>query len=367
MKRCKRCLTPDSYPRTSFNNADICNHCLDYEKTYSGWEESKKNRIKQFEHLIDLAKKRSKEYDVLIPLSGGKDSTYVLYLATKKYRLKALCYNFDNGFQSQIARDNIRSAIEVSGADLIVYKPNEKLLMKLYRHFLKHTGLFCPVCMRGIYVAQLLTARQFNIRLILKGTSRRTEENLVPEIFQDGRLSFFKNVLKKYPFDENIRSFCIDRNLKEKLCRAIYLLSHGKIILGAIDIQLPDFFDWNYKEIYQVISNEMGWKTLPDRDEHVDCLADPAVHYSRKFRCKDLTPSTLRYSAEIRSGQLDRSKALGLINEEELKGINEEYIDYFLTKLEIGFNDLEFYLIDKFRHMEFQKEGIMMSIFNKIR
>ena len=208
MKRCKKCVTPSSYPSTILNNERVCNYCIDYEKKYSKWCESKTTRENNFINLINSAKSKSKKYDVLVPLSGGKDSTYILYLITKKYKCKTLCYNFDNGFQSEIAKKNIQSAIDASGADLVTFKPNSKLLMRLYRHFLQHTGLFCPVCMRGIYVGQFTTCKQFNIPLVLKGSSRRTEETLVPEIFQDGRLSFFKNVLKKYPFDE-------DRDQKE--------------------------------------------------------------------------------------------------------------------------------------------------------
>jgi hypothetical protein len=220
--------------------------------------------------------------------------------------------------------------------------------------------------MRGIYVTQYLTAQQFNIPLVLKGSSHRTEENLVPEIFQDGGLSFFKNFLNKFPFDDDIRTFYTDRNFKAKVYKALYLLSNKKIILGALDIQLPDFIDWDYDEIYKTITIEMGWKALPDRDEHVDCLADPTVHYLRKIRCRDLTPNTLRYSAEIRSGQIDRSKALDLVEEEERHGINSKYIDYFLDELHITSDDLESYMVNNLRHMDYQKEGIIISTFRKI-
>lgn len=367
MKRCNKCLTPVSYPRTTFNHDGICNHCIDYEKSYSNWRESRKVRQEKFQNLINSAKNKSKKYDVLVPLSGGKDSTYVLFLATKKYKCKTLCYNFDNGFKSEIAQENIKSAIDTSGADLITFKPNDILLMRLYKHFLQHTGLFCPACMRGIYAGQFSITKQFNIPLVLKGSSQRTEEKLVPELFQDGRLSFFKNVLSKYPFDGDIRSFYTDRGVKEKLFRVFYILSNGKINLGTLDVQVPDYLDWDYHEIYKTISNEMGWKALPDRDEHVDCLADPTVHYLREIRCNDLTPNTLRYSAEIRSGQTDRSEALQLINEEIRNGINNEYIEYFLNKLHITRNDLETYMENNLRHMEYQRKEVIMSIFQKIR
>ena len=367
MKRCNKCLTPVSYPRTTFNQDGICNHCISYEKLYSNWEDSSKDREERFQKLIDLAKKRSKRYDVIVPLSGGKDSTYVLFLATKKYKCKTLCYNFDNGFQSEIARKNIQSAVNTTGADLITYKPSRQLLMKLYKHFLQHTGFFCPVCMRGIAGGHFSITKSFDISLVLKGSSQRTEEKLVPEIFQDGRLSFFKNVLKKHPFDGDIRSFYMDRGVKQKIYRAIFLLSNSKINLGTLDVHLPDYFDWNYDEIYNTITNEMGWEPLPDRDEHVDCLADPMVHHLRELRCKDLTPNTLRYSSEIRAGQRDRAEALKLVNEEIRNGINNKYIEYFLNEMQMSHTDLKKYMGNNLRHIEYQQEELIMRLFQRVR
>ena len=367
MKRCKRCLTPESYPGISLNQDGICNHCTDFEKTDSKWHESKNIKDIEFQNLINSAKKKSKKYDVLVPLSGGKDSTYVLYLATKKYKCKTLCYNFDNGFQSEIAKKNIQSAIDASGADLLTVKPNEILLMSLYKHFMKHTGMFCPVCMRGIGSGQFTTAKQFDIPLVLSGTSLRTEEKVVPEIFQDGGLLFFKNVLKQHPFEGDIRSFYTDRGVKEKLYRLFYILSKGKISLGSLNIHLPDYFEWDYPEIYKKITEEMGWQALTDRDEHVDCLADPIVHHLRNIRCKDLTPNTLRYSAEIRAGLRDRSEALELINKEMITKTNKDYVEYFLNKVHITSDELELYMKDNLRHMDYQQNELHISLINKIR
>lgn len=367
MQRCSKCVTPVSYPNTHLNHNGVCNHCLEYEKSFSNWHEHLEENMEKLNHLITWAKKKSRTYDALVPLSGGKDSTYVLYLAKKKFDLNVLCYNFDNGFQSDIARENIKSAVDSVGADLVVVKPDKHLMMKLYKHFMENVAMFCPVCMRGIYAGQFSITKQYKIHLVFKGTSKRTEEKLVPELFQDGSLSFFKNVLKKFPFSKDIRPFLIDRGLSSKIFRAVYLLSKGKYVFGSVDVQFPDYFPWNYEDIYKKISEEMGWRALPDRDEHVDCLADPTVHYLREIRCKDLTVNTLRYSAEIRSGQMDREKAIKLVEDEERTGIKPEYIDYFTDKLGISKDNLLSYMSNNLRHMEFQKEGFLMNGFNMVR
>ena len=77
---------------------------------------------KQFEQIIEKVKKQNAEYDCLIPLSGGKDSTYALYVCDKIYNLKCLCITFDNGFLSDYARKNIKNAINATRADHIYFR-----------------------------------------------------------------------------------------------------------------------------------------------------------------------------------------------------------------------------------------------------
>ena len=366
MNRCIKCVSPDSYPGLSLDDNGCCNHCLDHENNYGNWESTKEERKKLLEQLIEKARKKSKYYDVMVPLSGGKDSTYVLYIAAKVYDLKVLCYNFDNGFQTNIAKKNIESAVNATGADLIVFRPDPAQLMRLYRHFYKHTGLFCPVCMRGIYAGEFSLMKAYDIPLNFGGTSRRTEEKVVPEIFQAGDITFFENVLKAHPFPEDIRIYRYERSLKEKLNRALFLLSKGKIHRGWSKISLPDYLDWNYDEIFEKIS-EIGWKSLPDRDEHVDCEVDPVVHYQRQLQIPDLSYNTLKYSAEIRAGQMSREEALKLV-EAEMEIKEPKQLNNFLEKLDITRKEFDLYMENRYnlQHMQYQKERLLMRAFKSL-
>lgn len=369
MKRCTKCVTPESYPRSDIGSDGVCNFCTEYETRYRNWHASKADRQAKFQKLIDKAKRKRRKYDVLVPLSGGKDSSYVLYLATKVYQCRTLAFNYDNGFQSDIARKNIQSAVNRSGADLVVFKPNEAVQTQLYRHFMDHTGLFCPVCMRGVNAGQFTISQQFKVPLMLKGTSKRTEENVVPEIFQAGYISFFRNVLRRHPYQGsgNIDYYFTDRRLRDKIYRALYILSNGRLTFGTLDVQVPDYLDWDYRHIRDTIKSELGWETLPDRDEHVDCLADPTGHYLRKLRYNDLTPNTLRYSAEIRSGQMQRDEALACVENELQDGISDRNLQYFLDKLQMSHDELLASLKEPLRHMDYQKDDLLVASFKKAR
>ena len=368
MRLCSRCVTADTYPGIVLDRDGVCSHCREFESIQRSWEATRQSKLDRFERLVAWAKKQGRRYDALVPLSGGKDSTYVLYLATKKYNLKVLCYTFDNGFQSDIARQNLAEAVRRSGADQIIIRPNPSETRELYKHFLRYTGLFCPVCMRGIYAGTFAVTQQFHIPLVLTGTSARTEERVAPEFFQDGRYSFFRSVLKAHPFPRNVGIFDYDRSLLHKIKRGLFVLSNGRIRLGLAEVQVPDFLDWNYTAIYRLITTEMGWRALPDRDEHGDCDAEPVANYLRRFRVPELTRNMLRHSAEIRAGQRDRCSALQeMENERRQGGGAPAELESFLTHLGLTPEEFRSQMADPFRHMQFQGTELLRRLLNTIR
>ena len=109
MKYCKKCLYPDTKPQLVFNEEGICSACTNHLlKNNIDWE--KKN--KQF--LDILEKHRSNDgsnYDCIIPVSGGKDSTYQTYMIKKKFGLNPLVVNFHPHDQTEIGRKNIKKCL----------------------------------------------------------------------------------------------------------------------------------------------------------------------------------------------------------------------------------------------------------------
>ena len=85
-KTCNKCLLDDKIEGVVFDNNGTCNYCNEY-KPFVPYGES------QLLKILQSARKKRRIYDALVPLSGGKDSTYVLYLAVKKYNLRVLTSN----------------------------------------------------------------------------------------------------------------------------------------------------------------------------------------------------------------------------------------------------------------------------------
>jgi len=131
MKVCKKCILTDAYPGLTFNDEGICSMCSS-NHVFEPYGENKLLRI-----LEEVKAKKRGEYDALVPLSGGKDSMYILYLAVKVYKLKVLTMTCDNGFVSQLAIDNMKSATDKMGVKHIVCKTYENCEKRLVR---KHEG-----------------------------------------------------------------------------------------------------------------------------------------------------------------------------------------------------------------------------------
>ena len=203
-RACHRCLLSDEVPGVSVAEDGICSVCKDYETQWGNWEAGKDARMKELERILEAAKRKKGLYDVLVPLSGGKDSTYILYLCRKVFDLRCLAVTWDNGFLSDHARRNIRNACETLSVDHSYYGISRNLLMNLYRHSFLKTGFFCPVCLRGMGVAVERTQTGFEIPLAIKGTSRRTEEHVAREYFVDGSISFVENLFKGTEWERDV-------------------------------------------------------------------------------------------------------------------------------------------------------------------
>ncbi len=103
VRRCTRCILPESYPDIDFDSKGVCRMCREFDHRYQNidWAFLEKKLIRMLGRY--RGKGRSK-YDCLVPFSGGKDSTYTLWLLKNKYGMNPLAFNVDNGFAEEGAQ-----------------------------------------------------------------------------------------------------------------------------------------------------------------------------------------------------------------------------------------------------------------------
>lgn len=137
MKICQRCVLPETFPAITFDNDGVCNFC----RNFKGEEAVKDEKKEYYAKFLDLIAqvKGAGVYDAVIAYSGGKDSTYTLYLLVHVFKLRVLPVTFDNGFISEQAFRNIRTVCESLGTDSMVFKADFQMLKAIFKAGVENT------------------------------------------------------------------------------------------------------------------------------------------------------------------------------------------------------------------------------------
>lgn len=134
-RQCTKCLMDTTDRDIKFDDNGVCNYCLDFEAKKPKFTFTDKEEQKNLEKLAAQIKKDKKgKYDCIIGLSGGVDSSYVCYLAWK-LGLSPLCVHFDNGWNSEVAVNNIKKILNRTGFDYETHVINWPEFKDLQRSF----------------------------------------------------------------------------------------------------------------------------------------------------------------------------------------------------------------------------------------
>src|SRR6185295_13972919 len=119
---CSRCIYDSRIPYISFDQQGVCNYCHQYDQMQVEYPTGKEGR-KILESFVEQAKKdgQGKPYDVVIGVSGGCDSSYMLHFAKKEFGLRVLASHFDNTYNSRIAVENIDIVLDKLNIDLYTH------------------------------------------------------------------------------------------------------------------------------------------------------------------------------------------------------------------------------------------------------
>tara|TARA_Y100000817_G_scaffold314507_1_gene313594 strand:+ start:1348 stop:2490 length:1143 start_codon:yes stop_codon:yes gene_type:complete len=357
LKYCKKCLYPDTKPQLVFNEEGICSACTNHLlKNNIDWE--KKN--KQF--LDILEKHRSNDgsnYDCIIPVSGGKDSTYQTYMIKKKFGLNPLVVNFHPHDQTEIGRKNLENLKKI-GVDCIEFSPNPETYLKLSRFGLRELGDFQWPEHLGIFSIPVQIAVKYNISLIIWGENPQLEYGKPTDIDKESILD--KEWTEKnggYFLDKIKPSDMIKYGFKlNELRPYIYPSDEDIKRVGVTGVFLGSYFKWNIFEQLELVKsigfreNEENKEGTYDRWENLDVYFT-VFHDYFKFLKFGFGRATDHASIEIRYGRITRDEGLELVKQNEGK-IPKKYLQKFLEFANLSMDEfLE--ICDKFTNKEIFK------------
>jgi len=323
---CKRCLYDENTPSISFDSEGVCNYCRTHDKLEEEYPMGKDGE----EILHQIAKKikregQNKKYDVVVGVSGGCDSSFLLY-KTKELGLRPLAAHFDNTWNSTIAVENIHNVLGKLDVDLFTHVVDNEEYDDIYHSFLKAgvPDLEAPTDI-GLASTLYIAAEKYGIKYIFEGHSFRTEGiSPLGWLYMDGK--YIQNVQKTYG------------SCKLKSFPNLWLTSFLKwtAIKKIKKIRPLYYIDYQKEKVKKLLAREFGWQWYGGHhlENRITCFYH-TYFLPQRF---DIDQRTNGYSALIRSGQMAREEGLELMKEPP--HCDPEIVE--MVKKRLGFSDIEF-------------------------
>lgn len=252
---CTRCVMDTSDPIITFDAHGVCNHCTQFLEVRAKHQFNPEKSEQELDALIAQIKKdgADNEYDVILGLSGGVDSSYVAYLAHKK-GLRILAIHLDNGWNAEAANHNIKVVADKLGIDCISIQLDWEEFKDLQIAFLK-AGVPEAETPTDIAIPGVLhqEAAKRGIHYIFSGGNMATE-GILPKYWHYNAkdLKYFKAIHKKYG-SRKLRTFPTFGYQKEmyykliKKIKIIYYLNYIPFDKDAAMLELQKELKWeNY-------------------------------------------------------------------------------------------------------------------------
>ena len=318
----------------SFDSSGICNYCIEFKLSHESLHISNNS----IDKLIDKIKSngKNKDFDCVVGISGGIDSSWVLVKAIEQ-GLRPLAVHMDNGWNSELAQNNISNLVTKLGIELYTYVIN----WDEYRNFMQAFFNSDVIDVELLYDNAMLAvnyklAKKFNLKYILSGDNSATEGMRMPEKW---------NHLK---FDKKNIEFIGKKfnNVKINTFPSIGTLEYffNRVVRGIKWVHFLDYFDFNKNESLQVLINKYNYKPYPYKHyESIFTRFYQGYILPNKF---NVDKRKLHLSTLIVTKQITRDESLNLLSQIPYNSEEELIKDkkYFLKKMNWDENNLRDYI-----------------------
>ena len=358
MRYCNNCILPDTRPGLIIMSDGTCNACHSWhsKKKTIDW---KKRKI-EFDKLVKSVKKKRNSWDCIIPVSGGKDSTWQVIKALE-YGMKPLCVTWKTPARTELGQRNLDNLINL-GVDHIDFSINPKVEKKFTLKALRKKGSVAIPMHMALFSIPLQIAYKFDIPLVLWGENSAIEYGAS----HLSTLGFEMNrewLLAHGVTNGTVAEDWIDNDLTAKDMSPYLWISDNELKKKKIKAAfLGWYFKWDPKITYDV-AKQHGFKALTNGPSvgiydfaDVDDEFLIPIHHWMKWYKFGITRTWDNLSLEIRTGRISRDEAIKILQQ---KGDETpwEQISSFCKWVDIS-EDNFFKDIEKFRSMDvWKKDG----------
>ena len=327
VKICSRCIYDETVTGISFDANGVCNYCTLVDQLNEQYKTGTEEGIKNFDAIVEKIRKdgQGKKYDIAVGVSGGTDSSYMLYLA-KQYGLRPLAVHYDNTWNTAIATENIRKVTSKLGVDLHTHVCDNKESDDIFKSFFKASvpEIDGPT---DIALAEVMyrAASKYKINYIFEGHSFNAEGiSPLSKAYIDG--GYIMDVHKKYG---KVRMSTFPNM---SFAKFIYWTTLKRIR----KIRPLWYLPYSKEEARAFLEKEFGWTYYGGH--HLENRMT-AFHHSFYTPVKfGLDQRNNSLSASVRAGKISRDEALA--EYASPPHLEEELVAYF--KKRMGFSDQEF-------------------------
>jgi N-acetyl sugar amidotransferase len=347
---CKKCVLSNQRPRLKFNDEGICSACVfsEFKKNSIDWDK----REKEMSELCDSHRSKDGSWDVIVPGSGGKDSSYAAYKLKKDFDMHPLTVTWAPSIPTEIGLQNFYNFIQ-SGFDNIQGSPNGEIHRKLSKiTFTEFGDNFLPFIYGQLYFPYKI-ANQFNIPLIFFGEDGDVEYGGSIERYDQPIIDFDYSINTKFTkfTPESWTAFGFN---KEDL--KFYLPPNSDEIKSKkIQAHYFSYYEnWSPEDHYEIAKKHCMFKPDPlPRSEgtytnyaSLDDKTD-GFHYYLAFIKFGIGRTTSDAAHQIRDNIISRDEGVDLVQKYDDE-FPSKYLSEFLEYMQIDEKTLNS-IIDKFR------------------
>jgi len=362
IKYCRHCVYPETKPDLSLDENGICDACrfVDVKDT-TNWDLRRKELAEIFERFKN---KDGSNYDCIIPVSGGKDSTFQTYVVKEEFGLNPLCVSYHLPEFTDLGRKNLEN-LKKLGVDCLEFTPNPEICKKMQKIALIEFGDAQWPEHFGIFTVPVQVAVRYNIPLIVWGENSQAEYggplNDMENKYLDSKWceqygTRVGGQSNSFVGPEVMLKHGIDRKF---LNPYIYPSDEEIKQVGVTGIFLGSFIRWNIKEQLQKV-RDLGF-TLHDGPsegtftnyENLDNKIQ-GIHDYFKWLKFGYGRATDNASIQIRLNSINREEAMKLVKEHEGK-LPERYLDEFLEQWDMS-RDEFLQITEKFTNKDLFKK-----------
>jgi len=349
---CNSCVMDTTDSMIVFDDQGICDHCNTFKNvTLPSWDTGSVGQA-QLAALVDTIKRegQGKDFDCIIGMSGGIDSSYLTYIAKEKMGLRPLVFHVDAGWNSQIAVNNIERLIDGLGLDLFTEVIDWQEMRDLQLAFFKSGVPHIDTPQDHSFFATMYKfATQHNVKYILTGANLSTEciRNPVEWMYYQSDSRQLKDIHGQFG-TRPLRTYPVTSILWHKIW-----LPYFKGIKVVRPLNMVPYIKEDAK---QLLMDRFGWQPYPQKHFESRFTKFYESYWLPKRFGYDVR--RVQYSSLIVTGQMTRDEAIELLEKPSYdESIIRQEIEFIANKLGVSLDELdEFMKLPKRTYKDYKNQ-----------